>query len=77
MALDRSPGFKVSCSNRMCLGFNKYNFGATLAMRNFMHMRQVVLKKKISLFFYVLLWFKPRPHLEDPFRTLGSLFEKN
>ena len=37
------------------MGFNQYNLGQHLPCQNFMHLRQVVLKKKISLF-----WFKPR-----------------
>ena len=29
-------------------------------MPNFMHLRQVALRKKILIFFCVFLWFKPR-----------------
>ena len=46
-----------------------------IAMPNLMHLRQVVLKKKISIFSCVFLWFKPRgqtQYLKSVTLTLGQ-----
>ena len=40
------------------MDFDQFNLGQH--MPYFMHLRQMVLKKKISIFFCVFLWLKPR-----------------
>ena len=68
MALNRSPEFKVVIVYIICIveiqsesAWVLTNItSGKLAMPNFIHLRQVVLQKKISIFFCVFLWFKPR-----------------
>ena len=43
-------------------------------MPNLMHLRQVVLKKNISTFFCVFLWFKPRASI---FSTGGHFVHRS
>ena len=63
MALNRSPEFKVAIVQIVCVveiqSESAWALTNIVAMPNFMHLRRVVLKK-ISLFFCVFLWFKPR-----------------
>ena len=68
IALNRSIAFKgvivqivciVEIRSESALALIKITLGK-LAMPDFMHLRQVVLKNKISIFSCVFLWFNPR-----------------
>ena len=66
LALNRSPELKdvivqivciVEIQSESVLALTNIT-SATLTMQNFMHLRQIILKNKISIFFFVFLWFK-------------------
>ena len=66
LALNRSPELKDAIVQIVCiveiqsesvLALTNIT-SATLAMQNFMHLRRIILKNKISIFFCVFLWFK-------------------
>ena len=86
MALNRSPEIKTStqtqCSRAWYLRppFEHTQKSCTMksSIRNFKHLSQVVLKKKIfEYFFYVFLWFKPRTPGKESSWILGPSFEEN
>ena len=55
------------------MGFTQYNLGQHLP--NFMHLRQMVLKKNISIFSEYFFGLNSGHLAEAPFWSLGPLFE--
>ena len=82
MALNRSSEFKGVIIQIVCVVEIQFESEWALtsiswdkfAMPNFLHLRQVVLKKVIYIFSCVFLWFKPRTpwggSISDPGATI-------